>query len=249
MSAPKTELPDDTDAALRGRLREVSRRVEAAARRAGRAPAEVTLIAVSKTHPAALVARALAAGQPEFGENRVQEAEEKIVELARADGPRPRWHLIGHLQANKARRAVKLFDVIHTVDSAALVARLERLCVEENRGELHALVQISLAGEETKAGAGVDEVDEIVEAFKSCERVRLAGLMTVPPYFDDAEAVRPFFRRLRELRDSLRGRGAFGDDARGHLSMGMSHDFEAAIEEGATMVRVGTAIFGERAGV
>ncbi|MCA1613709.1 MAG: YggS family pyridoxal phosphate-dependent enzyme [Acidobacteria bacterium] len=136
--------------------------------------------------------------------------------------------------------------MIHTVDSAALVGRLERLCAEEGRGELRALVQVSFAREETKAGAGVDELDEIVEAFKVCERVRLAGLMTVPPFFEDAEEVRPFFRRLRALRDSLRGRGAFGDGAAGHLSMGMSHDFEAAVEEGATVVRVGTAIFGER---
>ncbi len=234
---------------LRARLDAVRTRVESCARRCGRDPREITLVGVSKTHPASLVAEAHAAGLADFGENRVQEAEGKIAELARPDAPPPRWHLIGHLQANKARRAVKLFDVIHTVDSAALAARLERLCVEENRTELHALLQISLAGEETKAGAGVDEVDEIVAAFKSCERVRLAGLMTVPPYFADAEAVRPFFRRLRELRDSLRGRGAFGGDAAGHLSMGMSHDFEAAIEEGATMVRVGTAIFGARAGV
>ena len=246
MNTPKTESPEETNAALHERLRDVSRRVGAAARRAGRAREEVTLIGVSKTHPASLVAEAHAAGLTDFGENRVQEAEGKIAELARLDGPPPRWHLIGHLQANKARRAVKLFDVIHTVDSAALVGRLERLCEEEGREELRTLVQVSLAHEETKAGAGVDELDEIVAAFKVCERVRLAGLMIVPPFFEDAEEVRPFFRRLRELRDSLRERGVFGDGAAGHLSMGMSHDFEAAIEEGATMVRVGTAIFGER---
>lgn len=246
MLAPKTESTEVTDAALGGRLRDVGRRVEAAAARAGRDAREVTLIAVSKTHPAALVARALGAGHLDFGENRVQEAEGKIEEVGRPAATRPRWHLIGHLQANKARRAVKLFDVIHTVDSAALVGRLERLCAEEGRDELHTLVQVSLAGEETKAGAPVGELDEIVEAFGACERVRLAGLMTVPPFFADAEEARPFFRRLRELRDGLRGRGAFGGGAAGHLSMGMSHDFEAAIEEGATMVRVGTAIFGER---
>ena len=234
---------------LRDRLDAVRARVEACARRCGRDPREITLVGVSKTHPASLVAEAQAAGLTDFGENRVQEAEGKIAELAPRDGPPLRWHLIGHLQANKARRAVKLFDVIHTVDSAALVGRLERLCAEEGRDELHALVQVSLAGEETKSGAGADEVDEIVAAFKACERVRLAGLMTVPPFFADAEEVRPFFRRLRELRDRLRERGAFGGGAAGHLSMGMSHDFETAIEEGATMVRVGTAIFGERAAV
>jgi hypothetical protein len=238
---------------LRDRLDGVRSSVESCARRCGRDPREITLVGVSKTHPASLVAEARDAGLADFGENRVQEAEGKIAELSGLEGPPPRWHLIGHLQANKARRAVKLFDVIHTVDSAALVARLERLCAEEGRDELHALVQLSLAGEETKAGAGIEELDEIVAAFKVCERVRLAGLMTVPPFFEDAEAVRPFFRRLRELRDSLRERGAFdgagGDGATGHLSMGMSHDFEAAVEEGATMVRVGTAIFGERAGV
>ena len=246
MSAPTTESPEDARAALRARLRGVSRRIEAAARRAGRAPEEVTLIAVSKTHPAALVALALAAGQSDFGENRVQEAEEKIAQFGDCAPPRPRWHLIGHLQANKARRAVKLFDVIHTVDSAALVGRLERLCVEEGRAELPVLVQVSLAGEATKAGAAVGELDEIVEAFRSCGRVRLAGLMTLPPFYEDAEEARPHFRRLRELRDRLRERGAFGGAA-GELSMGMSHDFEPAVEEGATLVRVGTAIFGERA--
>jgi pyridoxal phosphate enzyme (YggS family) len=248
MSATQTESPEGADAALRGRLREVKRRIEAAALRAGRSVEDVTLIAVSKTHPAALVARALAAGQTDFGENRVQEAEGKIAEVGGvvAGGARPRWHLIGNLQANKARRAVRLFDLIHTVDSPALVERLERLCVEEGREELPALVQLSLAGEATKAGAREGELDEIVARLATCERVRLAGLMTLPPFSEDAEQTRPFFARLRELRDSLRERGAFGRAA-GHLSMGMSHDFEVAVEEGATLVRVGTAVFGERA--
>jgi pyridoxal phosphate enzyme (YggS family) len=246
---------------LRGRLDEVRRRIEASARRAGRDPAEITLIAVSKTHPAELIAQAIDAGARDLGENRVQEAEEKIEEIARrpdtgADARgerRARWHLIGHLQSNKARRAVELFDVIHTVDSVVLVERLERLCEEGNRAELPVLAQVSLAGEATKAGADARELPTIFERAAACSRVRLVGLMTMPPFFDDAEQARPFFRALREQRDEWRARGAFASVATGaftssgELSMGMSHDFEIAIEEGATLVRVGTSIFGERA--
>ncbi|HLL75052.1 MAG TPA: YggS family pyridoxal phosphate-dependent enzyme [Pyrinomonadaceae bacterium] len=231
---------------LRARLAGVRSRVRSSAERAGRDPSEVTLIAVSKTHPAPLVARALSAGAADLGENRVQEAEAKAGEVARLAGARPRWHLIGPLQSNKARRAVRLFDVIHTVDSAELVARVERLCEEEGRDELPVLAQLSLADEPTKSGATEDELPRLVEKLKGCARVRLAGLMTMPPFYEDAERARPYFRRLRELRDGLREAGAFRAGA-GELSMGMSHDFEVAIEEGATMVRVGTAIFGERA--
>jgi pyridoxal phosphate enzyme (YggS family) len=230
---------------LRERLAEVHSRIRSSAERAGRDPAAVTLIAVTKTHAAELVARAVGVGATELGENRVQEAEAKVDEVARLAGARPRWHLIGPLQSNKARRAVRLFDVIHTVDSAELVARLERLCEEEGRDDLPVLAQLSLAGEATKSGATEAELPSLVEKFKTCARVRLVGLMTMPPYFEDAERARPYFRRLRELRDELREGGAFGGGA-GGLSMGMSHDFEVAIEEGATLVRVGTAIFGER---
>ncbi len=229
---------------LRARLDEVRARIERSARRAGREPQQVTLIAVSKTHPADVLREAIAAGANDFGENRVQEAETKIGELA---GERAvRWHLIGHLQANKARRAVNLFDVIHAVDSASLVERLERLSVEEGRISLDVLVQVDLAGEETKSGAREDELPAIFQQLETCARLRCRGLMIVPPFFDDAESVRPYFRRLRELRDELKARGYFQDGA-GELSMGMSHDFEVAIEEGATLVRVGTAIFGARA--
>jgi pyridoxal phosphate enzyme (YggS family) len=228
---------------LRARLEEVRRRVERSARLGGRAPEEVTLIAVSKTHPAELLREAVEAGAREFGENRVQEADAKIEELGRAAGVR--WHLIGHLQANKARRAAKLFDLIHTVDSASLVGRLERICAEDGRGRLDVLLQVDLAGEATKSGAREEELPALAEALGACERVRCVGLMTMPPYFEDVGLVRPYFRRLRALRDSLRAGGLFGDGA-GELSMGMSHDFEAAVEEGATLVRVGTAIFGER---
>ena len=229
---------------LRARLERVRARVGASARRAGRAPEEVELIAVSKTQPAAVLREALAAGVRDFGENRVQEAGEKIEELETGEGVR--WHLIGHLQSNKARRAVKLFDCIQSVDSAALVERLERVCAEEGRESLDVLLQLDLAGEATKTGAGVEELPALVAALGECERVRCRGLMTLPPYFEEAARVRPFFRRLRELRDELGARGLFGGAA-GKLSMGMSHDFEVAVEEGATMVRVGTAIFGERA--
>ncbi|HEX8685221.1 MAG TPA: YggS family pyridoxal phosphate-dependent enzyme [Pyrinomonadaceae bacterium] len=230
---------------MRGRVGEVLSRIGAAARRAGRAPAEVKLVAVSKTHPAALVRGAADAGLEDFGENRVQEAEAKIDEL-KPEAPALRWHLIGHLQPNKARRAVRLFDLIHTVDSAALVARLERICAEEGRDALGVLVQVDLAGEATKSGAAEGELPAVFEALGRCGRVRCRGLMILPPFFEDAESTRPFFRKLRGLRDEWGARGAFGGGAAGELSMGMSHDYEVAVEEGATLVRVGTAVFGER---
>lgn len=229
---------------LRARLEGVRRRIVEAAARAGRDAREVTLVAVSKTHPVEALREALAAGALDFGENRVQEAGPKIEEL-RAEAREARWHLIGHLQSNKARRAAQLFDCVHSVDNAALAVRLERICAEEGRARLDALIQVDLAGEATKEGANEEELPRIVDAFAAFERVRLVGLMTLPPFFEETERVRPFFRRLRELRDEWRGRGAFGDGA-GELSMGMTHDFEAAVEEGATMVRVGTAIFGAR---
>ena len=245
------------ESGLRARADEVRRRIEASAARARRDPREITLVAVSKTHPSSLIKEAAAAGLREFGENRVQEAEAKIEELKReADGlqsdarvlqgeTRIRWHLIGHLQTNKARRAARLFDVIHSVDSASLVEKLERACADEGRGRLDILLQVDLGGEATKSGASVEELPALVESLKGCGRVRCRGLMTLPPFFEDAELVRPYFRRLRALRDELHSRGVFGE-GRGELSMGMTHDFEVAVEEGATIVRVGTAIFGER---
>jgi pyridoxal phosphate enzyme (YggS family) len=227
---------------LAARLALVRRRIETSAERCGRAPEDVTLIAVSKTHPPEILQRAIAAGVLDLGENRVQEADAKITEVGRE---RARWHLIGHLQANKARRAVALFDVVHSLDSASLARRLDRLCAEASRAELPVLIQVDLAGEETKSGVVEDELPRMLEAVAACERLRLSGLMTLPPFFSDAELARPYFRRLRELRDALASNGNFGP-AGGALSMGMSHDFEVAIEEGATMVRVGTAIFGAR---
>lgn len=216
-------------------LQSIHARVVAAAERSGRDPAEIKLIAVSKTHPPEVIREALAAGSNVFGENKVQEAEGKVLELGR-DGIE--WHLIGHLQSNKARKAVQLFDVIHSVDSIDIAQRLERICTEEGREELPVLIQVDLAAEETKSGIAESDLSSLIEYVRSCERLKLIGLMILPPFFDDPEATRPYFQRLREIRDRfLPG---------GELSMGMSHDFEIAIEEGATMVRVGTAIFGER---
>jgi PLP dependent protein len=227
---------------LRARLDEVRRRIETSARRSGRTPEEITLIAVTKTHSAHVLRQAIEAGASDFGENRVQEAEPKIGEVGRAQA---RWHLIGHLQSNKARRAVRLFDVIHSVDSVALAERLDRMCAEEGRDELDVLVQVDLAGESTKSGASVDELPALLDTVGACAHLRLRGLMTLPPFYDEVELARPFFSRLRELRDALLSDAVFGAGV-GELSMGMSHDFEVAIEEGATIVRVGTAIFGAR---
>ncbi|HEY8187635.1 MAG TPA: YggS family pyridoxal phosphate-dependent enzyme [Pyrinomonadaceae bacterium] len=224
------------------RFADIRNRIEVAARQTNRSPDQITLIAISKTHPTEVIQAGLDAGITEFGENRVQEAEGKITKLGRHAA---RWHLVGHLQANKARRAVGLFDVIHSLDSVALAQRLDRLCAEEERAELQVLIQVDLGGEETKTGIDPRELPELLDAIKDCQRLRLVGLMTLPPYFEDPDCARPYFKTLRELRDELQAKGRFGDNP-GELSMGMSQDFEIAIQEGATMVRVGTAIFGER---
>jgi len=233
---------DPAQELLAVRLADVRARVGAAAQRSGRKPDEVRLIAISKTHPASVIKQVCQLGATDFGENRVQEAEGKIAEIGREQ---VRWHLVGHLQANKARRAVSLFDVIHSVDTLDLAKRLDRLCVEEGRESLPILIQVDLGHEETKSGIDELELTHLVEALGPLTHLKLIGLMTLPPFFDDPEQSRPFFRRLRELRDELNQRGAFGDRT-GELSMGMTHDFEVAIEEGATMVRIGTAIFGSR---
>ena len=227
---------------LHRRLDGVREKIDECARRSGRSADDLTLVAVSKTHPAEVVRQAIAAGVADFGENRVQEAEGKIPEVGRDQA---RWHLIGHLQSNKARRAVELFDMIHSLDSAALARRLDRMCIDLDRQELSVLIQVDLGHEPTKTGAVEKDLPEIIEAIRESERLSLIGLMTLPPFFEDAEKARPFFRRLRKMRDELRRQGAF-DDGRGELSMGMTHDYEVAIEEGATILRIGTAIFGER---
>ncbi len=220
---------------LGSRLRTILAQIEAAAMKCGRLPKDVTLVAISKTHPASLLKTAIELGATDVGENRVQEAEQKILEVGRT---KARWHLVGHLQANKARRAVQLFDVIHSLDSLDLARRLDRLCGEEGRETLPVLVQVDLGHEATKTGIDEAELPALVQGLAELNRVQLIGLMTLPPFFDDPQQARPFFRRLRELRDRWAPNG--------ELSMGMTHDFEVAIEEGATMVRIGTAIFGER---
>src|SRR6266852_3075646 len=238
-------MPPKPDAfqALRDRFADVLRRIETAARARGRrSPEAITLVAITKTHSVETLQAALNLGAKDYGENRVQEAEGKIAELGRNAA---RWHLVGHLQTNKARRAVSLFDVIHSLDSAGLAERLDRLCAEEGRQSLDVLVQIDLGGEVTKSGIETAELPALLSTLKQCNRLRLVGLMTLPPYFENPDCSRPFFKTLRELRDELQAQGHFGS-AKGELSMGMSHEFEVAIEEGATMIRVGTALFGER---
>jgi pyridoxal phosphate enzyme (YggS family) len=199
-------------------------------------------VAIGKTHPVSVLQEAIRAGVTDLGENRVQEAQPKISLVGRTA---VRWHLVGHLQANKARRAVQLFDVIHSLDSKPLAQRLDRICDEEQRPELPVLIQVNIAGEAAKSGVPDSSLLELADAVKMTLHLELCGLMVLPPYFADADDVRPYFQRLRALRDDLREQGYFGDRS-GELSMGMTHDFEVAIEEGATMVRIGTAIFGER---
>jgi pyridoxal phosphate enzyme (YggS family) len=228
-------------AALAARLASVRDRIARAAGRAGRDPAGIRLVAVSKTFNADVVRAAAERGQADFGENKVQEALTKMEQTA--DLPL-RWHLVGHLQTNKARKAGACFNVIHSVDSAGLLGRLDQAASEAGR-PLQLLVQVDLAGEATKFGAREDELAAIFEAARACRSARLVGLMLLPAAVDDPEEARPAFRALRAVRDRLLARGV--DPAMlAELSMGMSHDFDVAIEEGATLIRVGTAIFGRR---
>jgi pyridoxal phosphate enzyme (YggS family) len=229
------------DATIAHNLQTVRARIDAAAGRAGRDPASVRLIAVSKTFGAEHVRAAWAAGQRDFGENKVQEALQKIGKTADIQ---KRWHLIGHLQSNKAKRAAAPFDCIHSVDSVELVRRLDAAAVEQGACP-DVLVQVDLAGEATKFGAPAEDARRTVDAALGAQALTLAGLMILPPWNEDQEQTRPWFVRLRELRDSWVAEGLPAESLR-HLSMGMSHDYEAAVEEGATLVRVGTAIFGAR---
>ena len=228
--------------AIADNLQAVRARIEAAARRAGRDPAGITLIAVSKTFDSDHVRAAWEAGQREFGENKVQEAEQKTTATSGLAGAR--WHLIGHLQSNKAKKAAAIFSAVHSVDSVELVRRLDAAAAEQGTAP-ELLVQVDLAGEATKFGAGEPDIEAIAHAALAARAARLAGLMILPPWNENQEETRPWFVRLRQLRDRLISVGIPAASLR-HLSMGMSHDFEAAIEEGATMVRVGTAIFGHR---
>jgi len=223
-------------------LADVRARIATAAERAGRRASDVTLVAVSKTFGDEHVRAAQAAGQADFGENKVQEGLLKIA--ATSDVPGIRWHLIGHLQSNKARKAAQSFACIHSIDSSELLRRVDEAAAAESTTP-EVLIQVDLAGESTKFGAPADQVAEIARQALRARAVRLTGLMLIPPWSTEPEETRPWFIRLRELRDRLMTDGLPATALR-HLSMGMSHDFEAAVEEGATIVRVGTAIFGAR---
>lgn len=218
----------------------VRARIEEARSRA-RSQSDVQLIAVSKTVDAEKIAAAYAAGQRLFGENRVQEALQKMDALAGTKDAAA-WHLLGHIQTNKARAAPR-FAMIQSVDSVRIAGKLDRMAEEADQ-ILPVLIEVNVAAEDTKSGFAVEQVREAFDALRELEHLHLAGLMTIAPHTDDPETIRPVFRQLRELRDALQEAG--GGDGFCHLSMGMSNDFEVAIQEGATMVRVGRAIFGER---
>jgi pyridoxal phosphate enzyme (YggS family) len=229
----------------RGQIRDdlfrVQERIAAAAQKAGRRSDEVALIGVAKTQPAEAIRVAYEAGLRHFGENRVQEWEGKRGALGDLQAT---WHLVGHLQGNKAARAAGLFQSVDSVDDFALAQRLERARDgQSNARKLRVLLEVRLEEEESKSGVGAEQAAALVEKVVALSHLELAGLMCIPPFLEDVEQVRPYFRRLRELRDSLAHRIDRGLPV---LSMGMSHDFEVAIEEGATEVRVGTAIFGSR---
>ena len=223
------------------RLTEIRARIAEAAARAGRDPSGVRLIAVSKTFPIDAVRAAYEAGQRDFGENRVQEALQKID--ASADMS-IRWHLIGHLQSNKARKAAERVALIHSIDSPDLLRRVDAGAADAAR-RLQVLVQVDLAGERTKHGAPPEGLGDIFDTARHCTAAEVVGLMLLPPLTENPEDARPWFRRLREQRDRLLDSGVPPAMLQ-QLSMGMSHDFEVAIAEGATMVRVGSAIFGQR---
>jgi pyridoxal phosphate enzyme (YggS family) len=221
------------------RLQRARARIAAAAARAGRDPAAVTLVGVTKGVDVARIQEALAAGLRDLGENRIQEALPKIAAL----GPGPRWHFVGRLQRNKARWAAEAFDLVHSVDSLSLADALERAAARAGR-RVRVLIEVNVAGEPTKGGVAPDEAEALVAAVRARAHLEPAGLMTVAPAVGDPEQVRPVFRALRELGERIRagpGGATFGE-----LSMGMSDDFEVAVEEGATLVRLGRAIFGPR---
>jgi len=218
----------------------VRERMEAAARRAGRDPGKIRLVAVSKTVESGRIRQALEAGVDSLGENYVQEAQKKIEEL----GPGAAWHFIGHLQSNKAKAAVRLFDWVHSVDSLRLAQELSRVAGQENK-VLPVLLQINLGQETTKFGALQDDTFRLLEQMGLLPGISVKGLMTLPPFFDNPEESRPYFHALRDLAEAVSRRKIAGVSME-ELSMGMSNDFETAIEEGATLVRVGTAIFGPR---
>lgn len=226
---------------IRENLLRIHERIAAAAEPAGRRSEDITLIAVSKTHPASAILEAYEAGVRHFGENRVQEWEAK---RAGVEGLPATWHLIGHLQSNKAARAANLFHSVDALDDLALAQRLERARSEAGlTGKLRALIEVRLSPEETKSGAEPQQAGSLVREAAKLPHLEVSGLMCIPPYFNEPEKVRPYFRRLRELREQLAESTGLLLPV---LSMGMSHDFDIAVEEGATEVRVGTALFGQR---
>jgi pyridoxal phosphate enzyme (YggS family) len=224
-----------------GRLAVIRDRMAAAARSAGRDPSTIRLVAVSKTFPVDAIREAYAAGQRDFGENRVQEVLQKITSAADLE---IRWHLLGHLQTNKARKAGPAFATIHSVDTVELLEKIDAAAADAGRTP-ELLIQVDLAGETTKFGASPEDVPRLFDAAASCRAARVSGLMTLPPVPESPEDARPWFRRLRGLRDQWLAAGVPAPMLR-ELSMGMSADFEVAIHEGSTIVRVGTAIFGSR---
>ncbi len=228
-------------ASLIERISEVYKRVSHAAMRAGRDPSEVKVIAVTKTIPAEQIMEAVEAGIRIIGENRVQEARQKILALKDTIPPTVQWHMIGHLQKNKVRPALQMFELIHSLDSMELAERINRIAAEYGKVQ-RCLIQVKLSDEETKYGIRPEYLEAMLNRVSEMQNIRVEGLMTIPPYLEDPEMVRPYFRRLRRLRDELQERGYQLPE----LSMGMSGDYEVAVEEGATIVRIGTAIFGPR---
>jgi pyridoxal phosphate enzyme (YggS family) len=235
--------------AVADRLTEIRERIASAARSAGRDPSSVRLVAVSKTFPIESIADAFAAGQRDFGENRVQEALQKVEQAAlqkidRSADQSIRWHLLGHLQTNKARKAAPAFAMIQSVDSVELIHKLDQAAADTPHAP-ELLIQVDLAGEATKFGVPPNEMPRLFDAAAACRAAKVVGLMTLPPFPEMPEDSRPWFRQLRELRDQWQASGVPASMLR-ELSMGMSGDFEVAVQEGATIVRVGTAIFGSR---
>jgi len=222
---------------IRENLLRVTERIEKAAQNAGRNPKDIRLVAVSKTVETDRVREAIEAGVTILGENYVQEAQKKIEEIGKSVS----WHFIGHLQSNKAKVAVRLFDAIHSMDSVALAEELNRRAQQTNQ-KIPVMIEVNLSGETTKFGTEEEKVTTLAQGVLKLDHLFLEGLMTMPPYFDDPEMSRPYFVQLRELKERLVKGGIPLKD----LSMGMSNDFEIAIQEGATYVRVGTAIFGAR---
>jgi len=225
---------------IAGNLKIIRERIASAAGRVGRDPDEITIVAVTKTVDPARIREALREGIRIFGENRVQEARDKIADIGRDVS----WHMIGHLQTNKVKSAVSLFDEIHSVDSLRLARELDREAGKQGK-KLPVLVQVSLAGEAQKFGIEEKEVFSLIRVITGMDHLKLMGLMTIPPFYEDPEKGRPIYRRLRRIRDQVVAMGLPGVEME-HLSMGMSHDYQVAVEEGATRVRIGSAIFGER---